>query len=167
MRPIHVNTAMCREPDWFIKHTSTSNGIYLLKSLTWDPTRNIANTTICYTNACMGGLAIWYPELRLGYQCHIPQGYVAPIFYWEAVAVACVMISAVTPKTTCLVVYTDNQNTANIWHSLKASAPYNFTLIHSIDWLINNNIDAHVLHVPGIKNQVADALSRFNNALAL
>ena len=167
MRPIHVNTAMCREPDWFIKHTSTSNGIYLLKSLTWNPTRNIANTTICYTNACMGGLAIWYPELHLGYQCHIPQGYVAPIFYWEAVAVACAMISAVTPKTTCLVVYTDNQNTADIWHSLKASAPYNFTLIHSIDWLINNNIDAHVLHVPGIKNQVADALSRFNNALAL
>ena len=88
-------------------------------------------------------------------------------FYWEAVAVACAMISPVTFKSTHLVVYTDNQNTADIWHSLKAAAPYNSTLIHSIDWLIKNNIDACVLHVPGIENQVADALSRFNNALAL
>jgi hypothetical protein len=37
----------------------------------------------------------------------------------------------------------------------------------AIDSLIDRNIDAHVLHVPGINNQVADALSCFNNALAL
>ena len=77
------------------------------------------------------------------------------------------MICPVTLKFTRLVVYTNNQNTADIWHSLKASVPYNSTLILSIDWLINNSIDAHVLHVPGIENQVADALSCFNNALAL
>ena len=69
------------------------------------------------------------------------------------------MISPVTPKSTCLVVYTDNQNTTDIWHSLKASAPYNSMLIHSIDWLINIDIDARILHVPGIENQVADTLS--------
>ena len=167
MRPVRVNTTMCHELHWFVKHASASNGIFLLKSLAWDPTRDVVNATICYTDACMGGMAIWYPEFRLGYQCRVPQGYVAPIFYWEAVAVACAMICPVTPKFTRLVVYTDNQNTADIWHSLKASAPYNSTLILSIDWLIINNIDARVLHVPGIENQVADALSRFNNALAL
>ena len=80
MQPIRMNTAMCHELHWFIKHASTSNGIYLLKSLVWDPTRDVVNTTICYTDACMGGMAIWYPELHLGYQCHIPQGYVAPFF---------------------------------------------------------------------------------------
>ena len=167
MQPICVNTTMCRKLHWFIKHTITSNRIFLFKSLAWDPTHNVVNATICYTDACMGGMAIWYPELHLGYQSCVPQGYVALIFYWEAVAVACTMISLVTPKSTHLVVYTDNQNTADIWHSLNASAPYNSTLIHSIDWLINNNIDAYVLHFPGIKNQVADTLPHFNNALAL
>jgi hypothetical protein len=66
-----------------------------------------------------------------------------------------------------LVVYTDNQNTVDIWHSLKASAPYNTTLICAITSLIERETDARVLHIPGIENVVADALSRFNNALAL
>ena len=77
------------------------------------------------------------------------------------------MISPTTPRSSRLVVYTDNQNTVDIWHSLKAYAPYNTTLILAIDWLIPNKIDARVLHVPSIKNTVADALSQFNNSLAL
>jgi len=65
------------------------------------------------------------------------------------------------------VVYTDNQNTVDIWHSLKASAPYNDILIAAIDGLILQNTDARVLHIPGVDNSIADALSRFNNELAL
>jgi hypothetical protein len=37
----------------------------------------------------------------------------------------------------------------------------------AIDSLIQHDTDARVLHIPGDNNQVADALSRFNNALAL
>ena len=37
----------------------------------------------------------------------------------------------------------------------------------ALDWLIPNKIDTCVLHVPGVDNAVADALSRFNNSLAL
>jgi hypothetical protein len=50
---------------------------------------------------------------------------------------------------------------------LKASTPYNTTLVLAINSLIFHNIDAHVLHILGINNQVADTLSCFNNALAL
>ena len=63
--------------------------------------------------------------------------------------------------------YTNNQNTVDIWYSLKASAPYNATLMLAIDSLISHDTDARVLHVLGVDNQVADALSCFNNALAL
>jgi hypothetical protein len=45
--------------------------------------------------------------------------------------------------------------------------PYNATLMLAINSLIFHNIDARVLHILGIKNQVADTLSCFNNALAL
>jgi len=36
-----------------------------------------------------------------------------------------------------MVIYSDNQNTVNIWHSLKASAPYNQLLIIAIDKILN------------------------------
>jgi hypothetical protein len=114
----------------------------------------------------MHGMVFWYPELRLGYQCRVPPSLSAPIFYWEAVAVACAMLSTTTPQSSRLVVYTDNHNTVDIWHTLKASAPYNSTLMVALDWVIPNKIDSRVLHVPGVDNTVADALSRFNNSLA-
>jgi len=66
-----------------------------------------------------------------------------------------------------LVVFTDNQNTVDIWHSLKAISLYNETLILAIDWLIQHNTESRVLHIPGDDNVVADALLRFNNSLAL
>jgi hypothetical protein len=167
MCPVRVNNAICRELEWFIKHARAADGIFLLKSLAWDPTTDLANGTVCYAGASMNGMAFWYPELRLGFQCRVPAGCATPIFYWEAVAVACAMVSPVTPKSSRLVVYTDNQNTCDIWNSLKASFPYNATLMLAVDWLIPHDIDTRVLHVPGIRNTVADALSRFNNALAL
>jgi hypothetical protein len=115
----------------------------------------------------MGGMAFWYPELLLGYQCRVHTGYTAPIFYWEAVAVACAMMAPDSNKLPRLVVYTDNENTVDIWFSLKASTPYNMTLIQAIDSLIEHETDTRVLHIPGVENVVADVLSCFNNALAL
>ena len=115
----------------------------------------------------MGGMAFWYPELWLGYQCRVPTTSMAPIFYLEAVAVACAMMAPDSNSSSCLVVYTDNQNTIDIWYSPKASTPYNVTLICAITFLIECKTDARVLHVPGVDNVVADALSYFKNTLAL
>ena len=41
------------------------------------------------------------------------------------------------------------------------------TLICAITSLIECKTDAHVLHVPGVDNVIADALSHFKNTLAL
>jgi hypothetical protein len=112
-------------------------------------------------------MAFWYPKLRLGFQCCVLTNYVAPIFYWEAIAVACMMLCSYSNNHPRLVVLTDNQNTVDIWHSLKAVSPYNETLILAIDWLIQHNTESCVLHIPGDDNVVADTLSRFNNSLAL
>ena len=123
--------------------------------------------TTCYVDVCLGEMAFWYPEVKLGYQCCVPPGFLVPIFYWEAVDVACAMICLLTPRFSRLVVYTDNLNMVDIWHTLKVSAPYNATLILTIEWLITHKIDAHVLHIPGVDNSVVGALSHFNNTLAL
>src|SRR6266436_5964496 len=93
---------------------------------------------------------------RLGFQCRVSADYVASIFYWEAVAVACAMLCSFSNNRPRLVVFTDNQNTVDIWHSLKAVSPYNETLILVIDWLIWHNTDSCVLHIQGDNNVVAD-----------
>jgi hypothetical protein len=54
-----------------------------------------------------------------------------------------------------------------MWHSLKTSSPYNSPLMIAIDSLIKHETDGWVLYVPGVKNSITDALSRFNNTLAL
>lgn len=167
LAPIRVNTSICTELLWFVKHARVSDGIFMLKTVAWDPTTELGDAVTCYVDACMQGMAFWYPEFKLGFQCRIPAGHLAPIFYWEAVAVACAMLCSFSNGRQRLVVYTDNRNTVDIWHSLKASAPYNGTLIAAIDELLRCGTDARVLHVPGIDNVIADALSRFNNALAL
>ena len=167
MASIFVNNAVREQLLWFAKHAQDSDGIFLLKSVVWDPTVDLADATICYTDACLDGMAYWFPESNLGFQCPIPANAKKKhIFYFEALAVTCAILDS-SHTSRRLVILSDNQNTVDIWHSLKASAPYNQLLIIGIDKLIESKTDARVLHVPGIDNDVADALSRFKNELAL
>lgn len=71
---VRVNVAIEHELVWFVKHASMLSGILLLKSVAWDPTTETGGATVCYTDACLTGMAYYYPELVLGYQCRIPVG---------------------------------------------------------------------------------------------
>jgi hypothetical protein len=167
MASVRINNAVREELLWFAKHALDSDGIFLLRSVAWDPTLDTSNATVCFTDACLGGIAYWFPDLALGFQCRVPDGpNTNHIFYFEALAVTCAILDEChsLPR---IVIYSDNQNTVDIWHSLKAISPYNQLLILGIDKLISSKIDARVLHVPGVDNTVADALSRYNNELAL
>jgi hypothetical protein len=166
--PIRVNNAVRDELLWFAKHAAQSDGIFLLKTVAWDPTSDLIDTTTCYADACPRGMGFWFPEFNLGFQCLIPEDTNPQfIFYYEALTVSCCMLHELAHTKSRLVVYSDNSNTVDIWHSLKASPPYNDLLIIGVDSLIEHQIDARVLHVSGDVNIIADALSRFNNKLAL
>jgi hypothetical protein len=131
------------------------------------PNQCPCDTTNCFVDACLGGMAFWYPKHKLDFQCHIPADYQAPIFYWEDIAVTFPILCSYSNVLPCLIIFTDNQNTVDIWHSMKTSALYNTTLTLAIDSLISEKTDAWVLHIPGVKNVVTDSLSCFNNALTL
>jgi hypothetical protein len=68
MAPVHVNNTICNELLWFVKHAIDSSGIFL-KTVTWDPTLDLSDATVCYADASLGGMAYWFPELRLAFQC--------------------------------------------------------------------------------------------------
>ena len=67
------------------------------------------------------------------------------------------------------IIYTDNSNTVDIFSSLRALPPYNHLLKTAVDILNLGRHDMRVLHVPGVDNAVADALSRadFQRAITL
>ena len=91
------------------------------------------------------------------------------IFYFEALAVVSV-IEAMTKLPTVpsrLLVFSDNTNTVNIFHSLRSLPSYNELLKFTISLLIKYNISLRVVHVPGVENVVADSLSHFENTKAV
>ena len=167
MASIRVNNAVRDELLWFAKHAENSDGIFLLKSVAWDPSDDLSDTTICLADASPDGMAYWYPEFNLGFQCPVSSDpNMTNSFYFDALAVTSAILdnSHVASK---MVIYSDNQKTVDVWHSLSASAPYNHLLMLGIDELVRFKIDARVVHIPSADNVVANALSHFNNDLAL
>jgi hypothetical protein len=164
---IWVNNNVRADLDWMADHMEQSTGVHILKSLDWNLAD--ADTTI-YCDASLEGMGFWYPELRLGFHCPIdfkvPDG---GIFFFEALCVCAAFhdVAELGFHTTTLVTYTDNKNTVDIFNSLRASEVYNPILKSTINIALANDFHFRVLHVPGVENTVADALSRNNLALAL
>jgi hypothetical protein len=65
------------------------------------------------------------------------------------------------------VIYTDNQNTVDIFSSLHAKPKYNILLQQAVNLMTSGNHGLCVLHVPGDQNQIANALSHSQNERAI
>jgi hypothetical protein len=125
-----------------------------------------------YCNVCPEGLDFWYLSTHLGFYVPTPSNPLASvIFYFEALCILCALIDTAhrIENGARLLIYTDNLNSVHIFNSLSCLPSYNHLLRHAIDILLSHNIDLRVLHVPGVNNGVADALSRchFSSALDL
>jgi hypothetical protein len=124
-------------------------------------------------------MGFWYPTLNLAFYSSTPNddidGHVNHdgfIFYFEALCVLCALRDACSNHAEspgCFVIYTDNLNTVNLFSSLSALPSYNVLLREAVNLLVDGSHDLRVLHVPGVNNCVADALSRadFDHTLAL
>ncbi|KIK77955.1 hypothetical protein PAXRUDRAFT_165288 [Paxillus rubicundulus Ve08.2h10] len=122
----------------------------------------------CDTSAL--ALAFWFPSSNKGFQCPLSGPMLnQSIFYYEAVTVCAAMCEVVTqlPHGSCLVVFTDNLNTMQMFNSLVALTPMNWMLISMVDMLLHSDIDFQVFHVLGIHDTVVDHLSCLHNNEAL
>jgi hypothetical protein len=166
---VWVNNAIRDDFLWAAAHLERSSGVRLLKSTSWDP--SLADVTV-YCDACLEGLGFWFPDHRVGYYSPVPLGVpVDLIFFFEALSVASAIQRAhlSSPDGSRLVVFTDNMNTVDIFNSLHCRPEYNSILRFVVDLLVEGDHDLRVLHVPGEKNEVADAISRqdFGKAIRL
>ncbi|KAJ6570340.1 hypothetical protein B0H10DRAFT_2168796 [Mycena sp. CBHHK59/15] len=169
---IFVNRGVLRDLTWFCEHVRNSTGVHLLESLEWDPADA---DLVAYCDASLKGLGFYLPEVGLGYQAMPPtDGPNDLIFYYEALCV-CWCLHQIADlvhdngsvSIRRITIWTDNSNTYNIFNSLRALPLYNEILKSSVDVLLANNFQLRVLLIPGKKNVVADALSRWRSDIAL
>jgi len=167
-QPIWLNNAVKADLLWALSHIRNSSGVHLLTATDW--TVNTSDLTI-YCDACLDGMAYWYPDHGVGYYCEIEQRLPDQfIFYWEALCILSALSHAASTSEIPMkiLIFTDNANTVDIFHSLRCLPEYNAILKHSVDICLATNHQLRVLHVPGEQNIVADALSRkdFTRAIA-
>ncbi len=111
------------------------------------------------------GLAFWCPEVELALVAPIKDSDICfgDIFFNEALAVVCAIDWAahLPDKPHRILIRTDSMNTVNIFHSLAAEPNYVSLLLKAVKLMMDFSVDVWVIHIPGTKNVVADALSQF------
>jgi hypothetical protein len=167
--PICVSVALCREFIWVANHMEHLPGVNMLSSRKW----SAPDTSIhLFADACPAGLGFWFPKTNQGFQYATSTSDSDDIFFLEALAVVSALHWLVHThlswlETNKVVIFTDNENTVNIFNSLHASPTLNTILITSVDLILQFKIELRVLHVAGTTNNTADSLSRFQNARAV
>ncbi|KAJ7171674.1 hypothetical protein C8R43DRAFT_1085008 [Mycena crocata] len=164
---IYINSAIKSDLRWFLEHLRASSGVLLFDSLDWNPITEMDLTVYCDASLRLG-MGFWIPELLLGFYSPVPGDPPAnTIFFFEALCVVSALQWYCQHSTADLgsrrrrvTIFTDNQNTVNIFNSLCATPNYNSLLRTAVDNLIMHDVDLRVLHVKGEENYVADAISR-------
>jgi hypothetical protein len=120
----------------------------------------------------MEGMGFWYPDHSLGYYSPVPEDVPADlIFYYEALCVLSALVhsSKTSQSPLRIVIFTDNTNTVDIFNSMRGLPAYNYILRSSVDVRLKTDHQLRVLHISGLENSVADAISgcEFVRALSL
>lgn len=165
---LHVNNAIIAELCWMADHIDHAQGLLFYKSLDFSPTSH--DVVVAYTDASGIGLGLWFPDEDFACQCPLPEFSSSDTIYFMEGLAVCSAIHAIRNMAEVpprMLIYTDNENVVAMFNTLRAQPPYNSILISAMDVLIEHSVDLRVVHVSGHLNNVADALSRFQNERVL
>ena len=123
---------------------------------------------VAYCDASLSGLGFWLEKPNIGFFATIPSlssaGLDAEkiIFHYEALCLVSALNHAhlISSNRSRLLLYTDNSNVFDIFNSFRSNSDFNEMLKCAADILIDGQHSLRVIHVPGVNNTVADALSR-------
>jgi hypothetical protein len=122
---IFVNKGVINDLKWFVSNVQELSGIYLFEDVDWSAEE--ADVTAS-GNACLLGLGYFFEDSREGFQCDLPcDNPKDTIFYFEALVVVSIIdaIAHFPNVPSKLLVFSDNVNTVDIFHSLHCKPPYN------------------------------------------
>jgi hypothetical protein len=163
---IFINKGVVRDLTWFVSEVQISSRIYLFEDVDW-LAEDAEVTAIGDTS--LSEMGFYFENSQEGFQSILPCNTSNhTIFYYEVLVVVSI-VNTVTHMPnifTKLLVLSDNSNTVDIFQSLHCKPPYNDLLKFTVSLLLKHHISLRVVHVPGIDNIVANALSQFGNGRA-
>ncbi|KZT42580.1 DNA/RNA polymerase, partial [Sistotremastrum suecicum HHB10207 ss-3] len=162
---IYLNAAVKQDLTWFADYIASSSGINLITADLWD----IGDAEdIFYCDASLSGLGFWSPNRLIGAYCILPSLPTTShsIFYNETLSVVSalqfiadhMLPASGRPRPT--LIYTDSMNTVEIFSALNPLSYMRPLVMRAISLADQSNISLRVLHIQGIQNTIADALSR-------
>lgn len=150
---VPVNKIMKEDLAWLARCFETMDGLRLLEAESWRPDE-AEQTFIC--DACPNGFGFWDPQSLMAYY-----GQYRNKSIYEAEA-TCVLAAAAMARSNVkrLLIYTDSMNSVDLYASHRPTEGTRpiiraWTLLQ-----LARSTTPRVLHLPGIKNTIADALSR-------
>jgi hypothetical protein len=164
---IWTNTAVRQDLEWAANYIRASDGVHLLRSLDWGV--DDADVVIL-CDACLDGMGFWYPAFDAGFYAPVPSDASGEfISIYEALCVLSALEHAASLQAnpSRIVILTDNSHTVDMFASLRAQPQFNEILKASVDIRLATDHQLRVLHIPGDRNYVADAISRRNFGQAL
>lgn len=164
---VPVSARVCSELQWLKVHIESKNGgTGVVRQKDWGR----GNDRVSYVDACPSGLGIWIPSLRRGLQAQINGQNLSKfggrdILDFESFAIfAAFHYAATCFRPERLVIYSDSLASVQMFDSLSTQNEYRNDLLRAfVDVREAFGIWCRVFHIPGEDNQIADALSRFEN----
>lgn len=162
---VTVSQRISDELEWAERHIKQSDGVVILRELDWTP--KLADFTI-FCDASKTGLGIWLSDSNEGFIAKVPSKIPEQMnFFREALAASCAIdFVAKRRPNSKIVIDLDNENTVNMLSSFAAKPEYNPLLIFVSTKMIEYRLQLKALHIAGVSNRIADALSRHQIAAA-
>ena len=152
-----VNRDVERELTWDVDHLLHLDDLSSSITSSSDDLSPFVLHVYCYASSFARGF--WYPSLALGFQATAHQIFAqqqGSIFYIKFLC-SCVAILDAAPHLLpdqCLVVFTSNMNTVQLFNSLSALPAFNWMLILVAHSVLSWGINLWVFHVPGVHNEI-------------
>ncbi|KJA29284.1 hypothetical protein HYPSUDRAFT_1076182 [Hypholoma sublateritium FD-334 SS-4] len=164
-RRVYTNTAIRADLRWALNHIRNARGVEMIEARQWGP--DDATITV-YCDASLSGLGFWIRNSNTGFFATIPAFSNADteadriIFHYEALCLVSALNHAhlISSNRSKILMYTDNSNVFDIFNSFRGNSDMNELLKCAADILIDGDHSLRVIHIPGVNNTVADALSR-------
>lgn len=171
---IYLNKPTIQDLLWFADMVEALDGVHILEAMEWEESEADA---VAFCDSRLRALGFWDVgggliggEVRHdGFFAYTPKATPSMfIYYYEAVAVLAALdwYSKWEVPPCHLLIFSDSFNVVDLFNSLSGDGPYNDILKMAVEILMETGISLRVLHVPGVENTEADAISRENLPLA-
>ena len=145
---------------WFTHCISNSAGVNFLEAHHWS---EMDAEISLWTDVSNVSLAFWSPEVEAAFVESVKDTNIhyGDIFFNEALAVVSVIewVAHLPDKPQQVLIYTDSMNMVDIFHSLTANLNYILLLFWAVKIMMDFGVDVWVVHIPGTKDVIVDALS--------